>query len=141
MERLAGARSSSRWESYDPGLLIIANPQDLDQVENLITQDAMSQLRGLDWNRHFAVIAFQGLQPYLLPEPFGIEVQEIDIRENVVTVHSRNLKPPGEVIQRAVQVSPYHLVKVRKEGNWGREFDFELRLDGRSSTSVSHFIP
>ena len=134
IERRQGAGTGELWEAREPGLMVIATSEDLAQIDGLFTEDAQAQLCEVDFNACFAVAAFLGWQG---SGHEGIWIEQVARRGEGVAVHVRVGKPgwTSEV------TSPYHLVKVRKEGDWNRNIRFTLYLDGTAATSLSHFIP
>jgi len=134
VERRDWPGSGREWEAREPGLMVIATSEDLAQIDDLFTEDAQAQLCEVDFNVYFAVAAFLGWQG---SGHEGIWIEQVARRGEGVAVHVRVGKPgwTSEV------TSPYHLVKVRKEGDWNRNIRFTLYLDGTAATSLSHFIP
>jgi hypothetical protein len=122
------------WEAKEPELMIMSTPEDLAQINDLFTKDAQAQLRAMDFDTYFAIASFLGRQG---DSHEGIQIERAVRRGDAISVYVHVGKPGMfEIVS-----SPYHLVKVRKEGTWDRKIEFELFLDGTSATSVSHFVP
>jgi len=134
IERLDTSVTGEIWEAREPGLMVIATLEDLAQIDDLFTKDAQAQLREMDSDIHFAVAAFLGWQG---SGHEGIWIEQVVRRGDQIAVHVRVGRPGGT----SVVTSPYHLVTVRKEGNWNRKIRFTLHLDGTVITSLVHFIP
>jgi len=134
IERLDEAGTGERWGAREPGLMVIAASQDLAQIDNLFTADAQDQLRELDLNAYFAVAAFLGVQG---AGHEGIQIERVVRREDDIAVYVQVGRRRGE----DTVTSPYHLIKIRKEGNWNRMIHFTLYLDGTETISLSHSIP
>jgi hypothetical protein len=122
------------WYTEEPGLMIIATPEDLAQIDDLFTKDAQVQLREMDFGSYFAIASFLGRQG---GSHEGIETQRVVRRGDAVSVYV-HVGRPGMF---EIVTSPYHLVKVRKEGNWEQRIEFRLYLEGEYITSLAHFIP
>jgi hypothetical protein len=122
------------WKSKEPGLVVIASVDDLTQIDNLVTEDAQAQLRELDFSVYFAVAVFIGWHHDVHE---GITIRQIIRRGNVTALYAWAGKRTG----KDMATSPYHLIKVRKEGKWNREIRFTLYLDGKDVASLTHFIP
>ena len=129
------------WRSQDPGFVIVAGPDDLAQVNDFFTFDAQAQLQSLDFERHFAVAVFQGLQTSLPGAPFGVEVQKIIKEEGTVKIHAHIYEHAGDEVRRPAMNSPYHLVQVRREEDMRGELEFVLIVDGRVASRQSHRLP
>ena len=121
-------------DTEEPGLMIIATPEDLAQIDDLFTKDAEAQLREMDFDTYYAIASFLGRQG---GSHEGIETERVVRRGDAVSVYVR-IGRPGMF---EIVTSPYHLVKVRKEGNWDRSIDFGLYLEREYITSLAHFIP
>jgi hypothetical protein len=126
--------SGKEREARDPGLMIIAASEDLIQIDTLLTQEVQTQLREIDFGAYFAIAAFLGHQG---SGHEGIDVEQIVRRGDDVLVYVQ----VGNLTGDLMETSPYHLVKIRKEGNWNQTLHFRLYLDGTEATSLSHFVP
>jgi hypothetical protein len=122
------------WYTEEAGLMIIATPEDLAQIDDLFTKDAQVQLREMDFGSYFAIASFLGRQG---GSHEGIETQRVVRRGDAVSVYV-HVGRPGMF---EIVTSPYHLVRVRKEGNWEQRIESRLYLEGEYITSLAHFIP
>jgi hypothetical protein len=134
IERLDEGGTGERWEAKEPGLVVIATSEDLTQVNDLFTKDAQAQLYEVDFGIYFAIAAFLGRQGSIHE---GIDIEQVLHWGDKVSVYVQVGRPGFG----AMETSPYHLVKVRKEGNWNQTIQFTLYMDGTEATSLSHFIP
>lgn len=126
--------SGKEREAREPGLIVIAASEDLIQIDTLLTKEVQTQLREIDFSAYFAIAAFLGHQG---SGHEGIDVEQIVRRGDDVLVHVQ----VGNLTGDLMETSPYHLVKIRKEGNWNQKIHFTLYLDGTEATSLSHFVP
>jgi hypothetical protein len=134
IERRDWPGSGREWEVREAGMMIMATSEDLAQTDNLFTEDAQAQLRELDFDAYFAVAVFLGWQG---SGHEGIDIERVVRRGDEVSVYVKVGGPRGT----DEETSPYHLVKVRKEGNWDQTIHFTLYMDGTEAVSPSHFIP
>ena len=141
IERRPYGSTGKLWRAQNPGFVTVATPDDLAQVNDFFTFDAHAQLQNLDFERHFAVVVFQGFQGSLLGPPFGVEVQKIIKEGGTVKIHAHIYEHVGEVVRRPVQNSPYHLVQVRREEDMRGEIEFVLIVDGTVMSRQSHRLP
>ncbi|MBN1136292.1 MAG: hypothetical protein JXM73_06890 [Anaerolineae bacterium] len=122
------------WEAREPGLMILTSWDELGPRDKLFTAQGQASLYDMDWQTSFAVAAFLGWQG---SSHEGIWIDRIDRRGTEVSVAAHAGRPGG----LDVVTSPYHLVAVEKEGEWGQEIRFTLYLGGQPVASESHFIP
>ena len=133
-ETIEQSNYSPRYEERKPGLVIIANEDEIDQLTGFVTPRALSQLQELDYDKYFAVVAFLGWH-HKVHE--GIRIERIIRQNNLVFIHAQ----VGELTGKDAISSPYHIVKVQKVGRWGTEIDFSLVIDKDIVASQSHYIP
>jgi hypothetical protein len=134
IERLDASGTGELWQTKEPGLMVIATPGDLAQIDDLFTKDAQAQLRELDFDAHFAATVFLGWQP---DSHGGVQIERVVRERDRIAVYAQVRKPE----LKPEETSPYHLVKVEKKGNWNQLIHFTLYLDGTSIMSLSHFVP
>ncbi len=126
------------YEAREPGLMVIARPGEVANLDNWVTEDAKTQLQMLDYDTYFALIVFQGWKP---TDGYNIQIERITCQEGKVAVVVRLQEPQPDMKKNAVVTSPYHLVQVRKLGAWARDVTFNVVADGAVITSVTHDIP
>lgn len=119
MEQVNQTESIKQWEGKEPRLLIVASSEEVEEAGQFVTDEALSALSRLDFTTHFAIIAFRGLQPNIHK---GFRVERIVRQRHEVALYAQ----AGRLGFSAVVSSPYHLIKVRKEGKWGEVFSFKL---------------
>ena len=142
IDRSPAGPTSGLWSADEPGLMIISAPGDLPGTDKDFTQDAHTQLQNLDFEQHFAVFVFQGRYPELPPPPFGIEVQRIVREGDAITIYTDTHEPvDDEVVRRAVQILPYHLVKILRVTEVQGEKEFTLVMDGTVVHRQTYVLP
>lgn len=129
------------YREENPALFVITNEDEIETlVPNVLAEDPVlvDRLRRLDYDRFFAILVLQGLKS---TGGFGVTVQRISRENNEVTVQVQFIEPgPGTRITGAF-TSPYHLVVVSKQGEWGQQIRFVLVADSEVIAETSHFIP
>ncbi len=125
-----------------PALVVVANQAENRVLDDFFYTDALERLQEypqqVDYSEYFVLAAFRGYEGCGGPI---IEIKQIIRQSNVVQMYAylpdypRNLACPAEAS------SAYHLVKVRKEGQWNDEFTFVLYDNEKPVAEVKHFIP
>ena len=128
--------SKQQWGGRESKLLIIASAQDIEEARQFVTDEALAALQQMDYTTHFAVLAFRGLQT---SSHEGFKIEQIGRQRNEIHLYAQ----PGANGPDAVMTSPYHLIEVKKEGQWGGNFTFNLYFDqaGRAVASTARHIP
>jgi hypothetical protein len=124
----------AEWSSREPGLVIVTTPEELIELDGLVTEATQTQLREVDFQTHFVVAVFMGRYH---SGHEGITVEQVVYQGHTVTLHVHVGRPGGQTIV----TSPYHIIQVAKEGEWNQEIDFAVRFDDRRVVRRSHFIP
>jgi len=137
IDRGMGAGRRERYESKEPGLVIIASLQDFALFEDDVPRLAQ-KLKDIDYSQFYVVAVFQGRKP---TGAYEVEIQGIRWQDDVVTIYSRFATPEPGQERTLVETSPYHLVKIRKGKNMRGEFEFVLDVDGKEVVRKTHFIP
>ena len=124
------------WMDEKPGLLIIASSQEITQASQYITDDAIATLQKMDFLQSFALIAFNGLKPTL---HYDFKIQKIIKNKDQIYVF---VQPSQAGLQEVIS-SLYHLISIKKEGEWMKTFTFHLYIDNKESdiSPVSMYIP
>ncbi len=126
------------YEGREPGLMVIARPEEVANLDDWVTEDAKTQLQMLDYDAHFALAVFQGWKP---TDGYSIQVERITRQGDKVTVYVRLQEPQPDREKRDIETSPYHLVQMQKVGAWAGDVTFNVVADGAVITSVTHDIP
>lgn len=128
--------STKQWEGKEPKLLVIASAQDIEEARQFVTDEAIAALCKMDFATQFAILAFRGLQG---SSHAGFKLERILRRGNEVILYAQS----GSIGGQPEEMSPYHLVKVKKEGKWDADFIFSLYSDqsGAAVASTTHHVP
>lgn len=125
---------SPKYELKEPGLMIVTSAEGASQLDGWITADALKQLEEIDYETHFAVIAFMGWQP---TGHEGIRIERMARTGSAVSISVQI----GRRTDDDVVTSPYHLIKVTKTGHWDAVITFNLITNGTTLVSKSQRIP
>jgi len=130
----------SDWSSPEPGIAIVANPSELTRLYDVIVSNDYQQLRGIDYDRSFAVVLFHGIiwEPQDAQTP-AINVEQVQMQGNRVQISATSTLIPLEGDPLAI--SPYQIIKINKENDWGIESTFALQLDAKEVVTKTHYIP
>lgn len=135
-----GFYTGQGYGAAEPSLLIIADPDEVDKpgLDVKFPTELADELRQLDYERVFTVLVLQGLQR---AGGYSVTVQQVIRRNGQVTVYADFNNPAPETFRHQAFTSPYHLVTVSKEGEWGQQITFVLIANGEPVAEVAHFIP
>lgn len=112
------------YEFYEPDLILVNHPEEIDRLRQWVTGEAGIQLQSLDYETDFALAVFQGWQG---TSGYGVEIKCLLARQGgVVDVYVRFQRPDPDKLQNAVITSPYHLIKIQKRKLEGQEIIFNL---------------
>jgi len=128
----------SGYQDKKPGLVIIAKQTEVTGLDALVTQEIQSRLQTTNYNAYVVVGVFQGWKP---TTRYGVQIERITRRGNVITVHVQLSEPKPSEPTGDLATSPYHLVRVQKIGTWGQTITFNLVAGDVIVTSLSHYIP
>lgn len=126
------------YEGEKPDAFIISDPSDIQEVKDWITADAKSTLEGLDYQTFFAIAAFQG---YKTIGPFEITIDAITKQNDDLVVQVTLKEPCYNCPRTPAATSPYHLVRVKKQGEWNRNIHLYLAQGNEKVLVESHRIP
>ncbi len=125
---------SPKYEQKEPGLMIITSAEEANEADGWVTVDALEQLQEMDYETHFAIIAFLGWQP---TGHEGIRIERIVRMNNNVSIFAQIGRRLGD----DVVTSPYHLIKVTKTGHWDAVITFSLIASGTTIVTTSQQVP
>ncbi len=129
------------YREENPALFVIMSHDEIETLlSNVLTEDPAlaDQLRQLDYNRFFAILVLQGRKG---STGYAVTVKQIVRQGNQVTIGAEFVEPLPGTRRSPAFTSPYHLVAVSKEGQWGQEIQFVLVVNGATVAETTHFIP
>jgi hypothetical protein len=115
------------YEGINSKLVVLTSASEARLLERGISRQAQADLEALDYERSFAIAVFQG---YKGSSGHGVQIESLMLEDITITVKALFNDPEkGQVeIITDGDYSPYHLVKVPKEGLHGA-LEFVLEVD------------
>ena len=118
----------------EPGLIVLTSDADIQPVSRYVNGSAVQHLRALDWDTHFALVVFRGWQADSVGE---FRLERLVRQDGDVSVYAST----GPIGEEHIATSPYHVVAVRKVGQWSGLFTFRYYLDDTGEVAtVTHAI-
>lgn len=137
-ETVAQNNVRSGWYSDEPGIVIVATPDELAKIYGLVVPDDYQQLKAIDYDRSFVIAVFQGLGSPQDEAP-EIQIEQVDKQDAMIQITASTHPVPLDISQPSK--SPYQIIKIEKESGWGIEGTFSLQLDEMSIVTETHYIP
>ncbi len=126
------------YEAREPGLIIVAQPDEVTEFDDWVTETSKEQLRVMDYNAYFALAVFQGMKP---TDGYGVQIERVVRTGDKVTIHTQFQEPSPDQEKNDIVTSPYCLIQVQKVGAWDQNITFNVIADGSVVISTSHSIP
>lgn len=120
------------WDVDAPGLAIIADSSDVEQIDAFVSPDAEMKLRALDYDTRFALAAFMGFQGCYESD---FKIERVLLRKNELELYAS--RPVSEFC-RPMASSPYHIIALSRSGIWQEATHFTLYLNGEHAVSGSY---
>jgi hypothetical protein len=133
IERAETPGTGGEYPGRDPRVVVIARVEEIDALKDTISIAAQNELRKLDFNSYFAIAVFQGLKN---TNKYGVDIQRVIRNGNQIAVFAHFTERDPELEAADIITSPYHIVRVEKDGFQG-EFEFFLNVDGEVILKVS----
>lgn len=123
-----------------PALLVIASPEEADKpgLDVQFPSELADQLRTLDYTGNFVALVLQGQKR---STGYAVTVKQIVRQGNQVAIDAEFVEPLPGTRRNPAFTSPYHLVAIVKDGQWGQEVKFVLVVNGATVAETTHFIP
>ncbi len=138
IEQKEWAGTDHAYEAREPGVMVVAQPEEITALNKWITEDAEAQLQKIDYKVYFVLVVFQGRKP---TTGYSIQVDQLTRLEDTVNIKARFSEPKPNEEKSPEVTSPYHLVRVQKVGTWGRNITFNLNAGEVIVVSLSHSVP
>ncbi len=126
------------YEAREPGLIIVAQPNEVAELDDWITETAKEQLQTMDYDTYFALVIFQGIKP---TDGYSVQIERIIRKNYEVTIHAQFQEPRPDHKKNDIVTSPYCLIQVQKIGAWDQDIKFNVIADGGVVIAISHNIP
>jgi len=125
----------SDYSTLESHIVLVASQDDIDQMAGLIDQVALDQLAKLDFQQYFAIAVFRGLQA---SSGYDVIIERLVRRNDAITVYAKFWEPSPYWEVLDTETSPYHLVKVHKDGDVvSQEIELVLQSPVVTPTSPS----
>ena len=124
------------WTDPEPGLLVIATPEDVVAAAKYISDAALLQLEAMDFTQDLALLVFYGWEPTLR---YDFAVLDVVRKQTQISI----IAEPGRISGEDAESSPYHAIKLRKRGVWGETFAFALYFDQPQAAvvTIEKYVP
>ena len=133
VERAEISGTGDDYPGKTPNLMVITRAEDVIALGNTVSPSAQDELSKLDYNIYFVLVVFQGIKGTNM---YGVDIQRVTRDENRITVFAHFTERDPEMAAADVITSPYHIVKVPRDGLKG-EFEFFLNGDGEVILKVT----
>lgn len=138
LEQEARNLTGQAYEAREPGLIIVAQPDEVTELDNWVTEASKEQLQVMDYKAYFALALFQGMKP---TDGYSVQIERIARTGNEVTIHVQFQEPRPDQKKNDIVTSPYCLIQVQKIGTWDQNVKFNVIADGSAVLSATHYIP
>jgi len=114
----------SAYSGSEPYVVLVTTSQDTNQLEGLISQDALDQLAELDFGRYFAIALFRGRQGSSGYDTF---IERVARQGEKIIIYAQFWDRTRQEVVIDAETSPYHLVKVYGDSDVNQETELVLR--------------
>lgn len=121
----------------EPALKIITKKEEVTSLGDNVSKQSQSILNSVNFAEYFVVTVFQGIKGTTL---YGVEIQRIIKKGNAITIYAHFTERDPSVGAGAIMTSPYHIVKISKQGLIG-QVEFVLVTDGEEIIHQTYNIP
>ncbi len=126
------------YEAREPGLIVVAQPDEVAELDDWVTETSKEQLQVMDYDAYFALVVFQGMKP---TDGYGVRIERVVREGNEVTIYAQFQEPHPDQRKNDIVTSPYSLIQVQKTDTWDQNIKFNVIVDDSVVISASHSIP
>ena len=103
----------SLYSGSEPVVILITDPQGIEQLDNLIDQSVLDEIAKLDFDRYFVIALFRDRQG---SSGYDVIIDRVTRHGNKIVIHAQfwELNETGSAVTHR-DTLPYHIIKVRKE--------------------------
>jgi hypothetical protein len=110
--------------SGPPRAILVTNQQEIGKLNGLVSQKAIDRLAELDFQQYFAIAVFRGRQA---TSGYDTIIERVARQGNKIVIYAQFWEPsPYYEVQEAA-TSPYHVIKVRRDGGVIQETELVLQ--------------
>jgi len=121
------------WPVDAPGIAVIADPADVEQLDAFVTPDSQMQLRTLDYDTYFALVALFESE---CVQRYGVE--QVLLREDELEVYAIYPEHDPQIGCGGLSPTPYEVIQLPREGVWEDATRFTLYINGEHAVSASY---
>ncbi len=114
-------------QASQPDLAVVSEKEDTFSMQNTISSASVSTLVDMDYKADFALVVYQGRKP---SSGYNVVIQRITHEGNTINVYVQFTERDPAKPAENVETSPYHLIKIPREGIQG-ELVFVILADGK----------
>jgi len=97
----------------EPQLVLLTTADDLTNIKDLVNEEDFANLQQVDFQDYFVVALFRGWRP---SSNYQTIIERITRRNDALTVEAQFWEPSPKWASAAAITSPYHIVKIAKDG-------------------------
>jgi hypothetical protein len=112
------------YSGAEPRVILVTTRQEIDRLKLLVTQQAMDQLAGLDFGQYFVIAVFRGRKA---SSGHDTIVERVARRGNKIVIYAQFWELSPHYAYTAAETSPYHVIKVRRDGGVIQETELVLQ--------------
>lgn len=98
-------------EAIETDVFLITGSQDVYQLEELLYEDAFTQLVNVNYDDFSAVTVFQG---HKNTGGYKVTIERLSVQEHELSICATFLEPGPHQPVGNIETSPYHIIKVSK---------------------------
>jgi hypothetical protein len=98
------------WREREPHLFLAGDESELSAFIGYVREDVRGNLQSTDWDSHFILAAFPGVQP---THGYHVSIRDIRALPDTISVEAITTGPAGEALPQ--EAIPYHIVRVDRD--------------------------
>lgn len=108
-----------------PEVILVGNSSDISLIEKLVTEEAIGQLKKVNYSQQSALLVTQGFEE---STNHGVRVESIVSHENYMNIYAKFLSPSEDQISSLMVTYPYQVVTIEKSLIHEENEKYEIRL-------------
>lgn len=97
-----------------PAVAVVTSRQEIEErLDQMASNRALQQLQSIDFGQYFVVAVFRGTKPM---GGYSVTIRRVGRRGKRLVVYAELSETPPNFPKAPAAVSPYHLVKVQRDG-------------------------
>jgi hypothetical protein len=132
------AKTSEGYKSKNPTMIVLAKKDEINLLENLVSNDSFSKIQSIDFNEYISIAVFQGVKP---TDRYAVTIEKILRNGNNISILVSFHEPSPEISKHDTVTSPYHLIKIKKGDDLKGTFTLKLVVKNNEVVSIQKDIP